>query len=91
MDKYIGQMKEIRRKIREQQWYSFQLLSLTVIMTSALYLRVLSFPRDYNEASALQVCSSVTNQTTWPAFWEICMQVWKQQLELDMEQQTGSK
>ena len=30
-------------------------------------------------------------QTTWSAFWEICMQVRKQQLELDMEQQTGSK
>ena len=28
------------------------------------------------------------NQTTWPAS---CMQVWKQQLELDMEQQTGFK
>ena len=26
-----------------------------------------------------------------PASWEICMQVKKQQLELDMEQQTGSK
>ena len=30
-------------------------------------------------------------QTTWPASWEICLQVKKQQLELDMEQQTGSK
>ena len=30
-------------------------------------------------------------QTTWPASWEICMQAKKQQLELDMEQQTGSK
>ena len=30
-------------------------------------------------------------QTTWPASWEICMQVRKQQLELDMEQQTDSK
>ena len=29
-------------------------------------------------------------QTTWPASWEICMQVKKQQLELDMEQKTGS-
>ena len=29
--------------------------------------------------------------TTCPASWEICMQVRKQQLELDMEQQTGSK
>ena len=31
------------------------------------------------------------HQTTWPASWEICMQIKKQQLELDMEQQTGSK
>ena len=30
-------------------------------------------------------------QTTWLASWEICLQVRKQQLELDMEQQTGSK
>ena len=30
-------------------------------------------------------------QTTWPPSWETCMQVRKQQLELDMEQQTGSK
>ena len=30
-------------------------------------------------------------ETTWPACWEIRMQVRKQQLELDMEQQTGSK
>ena len=29
--------------------------------------------------------------TTLLASWEICMQVRKQQLELDMEQQTGSK
>ena len=30
-------------------------------------------------------------QTTWPASWEIYMQVRKQQLQLDMEEQTGSK
>ena len=30
-------------------------------------------------------------QTTWPASWETYMQVRKQQLELDMEQQTGFK
>ena len=31
------------------------------------------------------------SKTSGPASWEICMQVWKQQLKLDMEQQTGSK
>ena len=30
-------------------------------------------------------------QTTLPVSWETCMQIKKQQLELDMEQQTGSK
>ena len=30
-------------------------------------------------------------QTTWPAYWETCMHVRKQQLELDMIKQTGSK
>ena len=30
-------------------------------------------------------------QTTWPASWGTCIQVRKQQLELDMEQQTVSK
>ena len=30
-------------------------------------------------------------QATWPASWEAYMQVRKQYLELDMEQQTGSK
>ena len=30
-------------------------------------------------------------QTTLPPSWEICIQIKKQQLELDMEQQTGSK
>ena len=40
-------------------------------------------------------CGKIFNtweyQTTWPASWEICNKVKKQQLELDMEQQTGSK
>ena len=30
-------------------------------------------------------------QTTLPASWEICMQIKKQQLELNIEQKTGSK
>ena len=30
-------------------------------------------------------------QTIWPASWEICMQIRKQQLELDVEHQTASK
>ena len=35
--------------------------------------------------------SSRDGNTTLPASWETCMQVKKQQLELNMEQQTGFK
>ena len=38
-----------------------------------------------------KILKSWEYQTTWPASCETYMQVRKQQLELDMEQQTGSK
>ena len=49
-------------------------------------------PKDYNKFSHVYLDWIVWEyQTTLPASWEICMQVKKQQLELDMKQQTGSK
>ena len=38
-----------------------------------------------------KIIKEMEYQTTLPASWEICMHVKKQQLELDMEQQTASK
>ena len=38
-----------------------------------------------------KILQQMDYQTTWPTSWETCVQVRKQQLELDMEQQTGSK
>ena len=38
-----------------------------------------------------KILKDMEYQTTWPASWEIYTKVRKQQLELDMEQQTGSK
>ena len=38
-----------------------------------------------------KILKETEHQTTWPASWETYMQIKKQQLELDMEQQTGSK
>ena len=38
-----------------------------------------------------KILKEIEYQSTWPASWETYMQVRKQQLELDMEQQTGSK
>ena len=42
---------------------------------------------DYVDHNKLcKILKEMEYQTTWPAYWEICMQVNKQQLELDMEQ-----
>ena len=38
-----------------------------------------------------KILQEMGDETTWPASWETCMQVRKQQLELDMEKQTGFK
>ena len=38
-----------------------------------------------------KILKEMEYQITCPASWEICMQIKKQQLELDMKQQTGSK
>ena len=38
-----------------------------------------------------KILQEMEYQTMWPASWETCMQVKKQQLELNMEQQIGSK
>ena len=38
-----------------------------------------------------KILKEMEYQTTWHASWETCMQVRNQQLELNMEQQTGSK
>ena len=38
-----------------------------------------------------KILKEMEYQTTWPASWETYKQVRKQQLELDLEQQTGSK
>ena len=44
---------------------------------------------DYNKL--WKILQEMEYQTTLPTSWEICMPVKKQQLELDREQQTGSK
>ena len=53
---------------------------------------------DYNKAfdcvdhnKLWKILQEMWYQTTWAASWETYMQVRKQQLDLDMEQQTGSK
>ena len=59
-----------------------------------IYFCFIDYPKafdcvDHNKL--WKILKEMEYQTTWPASWETYMQVRKQQLELDMEQQTGSK
>ena len=48
-------------------------------------------PYKFHKQAYLRAIEGLFLQTTCPASWETYMQVRKQQLELDMEQHTGSK
>ena len=46
---------------------------------------------DHNKLWKILQEMGIPEQTTWLASWETYMQVRKQQLELDIQQPTGSK
>ena len=69
-------------------WSQFQELCLKP--SSPSFLISVQFSRSVMSDS-LQPIELQHTRPPWSASWEICMQVRKQQLELDMEQQTGSK
>ena len=63
----------------------FQKKSISALLTMLKHLTV-QITRNYEK-----FFNRWEYQTTVPTSWEICMKVKKQQLELDMEQQSGSK
>ena len=59
-----------------------------------IYFCFIDYAKDFDSVDhnkLWEILQEMGTQTTWPASWETYMQVRKQQLELDMEQQTGSK
>ena len=56
-----------------------------------IYFCFIDYAKDFDCVDHNKLWKTWEYQTTWSASWETYMQVRKQQLELDMEQQTGSK
>ena len=59
-----------------------------------IYLCFINYPKLFNWVDHNKLWKTLKDmgyRTILPVFWETCMRVKKQQLELDMEQQTGSK
>jgi len=76
----IANIHWIIEKARE-----FQKISISVLLTMPKPLTV------WITINCGKFWKRWENQTTSSASWEICLQIRKQQLELYMEQQTGSK
>ena len=56
-----------------------------------IYLCFIDYAKAFDCVDHNKLENSERDGNTRPASWETCMQVRKQQLELHMEQQTGSK
>ena len=72
---------------------SFKIMALREFQKN-IYCCFIDYAKSFdcvNHHKLWKILKEMEYQTTWPASWEICMQVRNQQLELHMEQQTGSK
>ena len=56
-----------------------------------IYLCFIDYAKAFDCMDHNKLENSERDGNTWPASWEICIQVRKQHLELDTEKQTGSK
>ena len=56
-----------------------------------IYFCFIDYAKAFDCVDHNKLWKILKEMTTWPASWQTYMQVRKQQLELDMEQQTGSK
>ena len=56
-----------------------------------IYFCFIDYVKAFDCVDPNKLWKILKEMATWPASWEICKQVKKQHLELDMEQQIGSK
>ena len=105
LQQYVNhELPDVQASFRKGRGTRDQIANIRWIMEKArefqknIYFCFIDYARAFDcvdQSKALANCGkffkSWEYQTTWPASWEICMQVRKQHLELDMEQQTGSK
>ena len=78
-----GQIANIRWIMEKAREFQKTLISALLTMPKSLTVQIRTNSGKFSKIWEYQ--------TTLPASWDICMQVRKQQLELDTGQQTGSK
>ena len=99
LQQYMNQkLPDVQAGLRKGRGTKEQITNIWIIekireFQKNIYFCFIDYAKDFVwiTTNSGKVLKSWEYQTTWPASWEICMQVKKQQLELDMEQWTGSK
>ena len=101
LQKYVNRdLPDVQAGFRKGRGTRDQIANILCIMEKArefqknIYFCFLDYAKafdcvDHNKL--WEILKEMEYQTTWPASWETYMQVRKQQLELGMKQQTGSK
>ena len=93
------ELPDVQAGFRKGRGIRDQIANIHWIMEKArefqknIYFCFLDYAKAFDSVdhNKLEILKEMGIPDHWPASWEICMQVRKQQLELDMEQQTGSK
>ena len=100
LQQYVNQeLPDVQAGFRKGRWTKDQIANICWIIEKAQQLEkiIYFFFTDYTKSfvwitkNCRKFFKSWKYETTLPTSWEICTQVKKQQLELDMGQQTGSK
>ena len=95
------ELPDVQAGFRKGRGTRDQIANILWIMEKArqfqknIYFCFIDYPKAFDCVWITRNCGKFWErwdyQITWHASWEICMQVNKQELELDMEQRTGSK
>ena len=100
LQQYVNhELPDVQADFRKDRGTRDQIANICWIMEKArefqknIYFCFIDYAKafDWVDHNKLWKILQEMGQTTWPASWQTYMQVRKQQLELDMEQQTGFK
>ena len=98
LQQYVNrELPDVQAVFRKGRGTGDQIANICWIMEKArefqknIYFCFIDYTKAFNCVDHNKLWKRWEYQTTWPASWETYMQARKQQLKLDMEQQTGSK
>ena len=100
LQQYVNcELADVQAGFRKGRGTRDQIVNIRLIIKKArefqknIYFCFIDYTKAFDcvDHNKLKILKEKEYQTTWPVSWDICMQVKKQQLGLDMEQQTGSK